>query len=47
VRLDLNDRSGQYPDHKTFTYTSFDSDIHMFSARLSYKFGPSEPAPLK
>jgi outer membrane immunogenic protein len=47
VRLDVDDRSGQYPDHKTFTYKSFDNDIHMFSARLSYKFGSSEPRPLK
>jgi outer membrane immunogenic protein len=47
VRLDLDSRDGQFPDHKAFTYKSFDNDIHLFTARLSYKFGPSEPRPLK
>jgi len=47
VRLDLDSRDGQFPDHKAFTYKSFDNDIHLFTARLSYKFGPSEPKPLK
>ena len=50
VRLDLDDRSGQLPDKKPFTYTDMDDDIHTISLRLSYLFGSREESlkdPLK